>query len=141
MDSGVAHIMVRTTPLATTSYKALVVQRTPLAAEFARYWQTQGGLTRYGYPISEAFQAVSATDGQPYRVQYFERSRLEYHPTAAAPWQVSGGLLGVEQLRAQGWLPGPAPGPASGTTPRRRAPPRPVRATRPPWRQVGLCPG
>ena len=76
-----------------------------LAPAFAAYWRTQGGLPVYGYPISEAFTEVSATDGKPYLVQYFERNRLEYHPAAAPPDQVVLGLLGVDLLQQRGWLP------------------------------------
>jgi len=73
--------------------------------QFAGYWQTHGGLPVYGYPISEAFQETSPTDGKPYLVQYFERNRLEYHPELPEPYRVSLGLLGTETLRGYGWLP------------------------------------
>jgi hypothetical protein len=53
-----------------------------LQEPFNTYWQTQGGLQVFGYPISESFNEVSPTDGNVYRVQYFERNRLEYHPDA-----------------------------------------------------------
>ncbi|MDQ2808755.1 MAG: hypothetical protein M3Z04_17900 [Chloroflexota bacterium] len=76
-----------------------------LGAEFAAYWQDHGGLAVYGYPISEPFREVSPTDGQPYLVQYFQRNRLEYHPELPATYRVSLGLLGVDLLRARGWLP------------------------------------
>ncbi len=66
--------------------------------EFAGYWQTDGGLPVYGYPISEAFQEVSPTDGKLYLVQYFERNRLEYHPELPDLYRVSLGLLGTETL-------------------------------------------
>jgi hypothetical protein len=76
-----------------------------LAPEFAAYWDTHGGLPVYGYPISEAFTEISKTDGKPYLVQYFERHRLEYHPELPEAYRVSLGLLGVDILRARGWLP------------------------------------
>ncbi len=76
-----------------------------LAAEFAAYWQAGGGLPVYGYPISEPFSEVSPTDGRRYLVQYFQRNRLEYHPELPAAYRVSLGLLGVDLLRARGWLP------------------------------------
>ena len=66
-----------------------------LRGPFLAYWQQHGGLPIFGYPISEEFVEVSATDGQPYRVQYFERNRFEYHPElAAGGYGVLLGLLG-----------------------------------------------
>lgn len=76
-----------------------------LAPEFADYWHAHGGLAVYGYPISEPFTEVSATDGKPYTVQYFERNRLEYHPALPAAFRVSLGLLGGDILRDRGWTP------------------------------------
>src|SRR5438128_1644096 len=48
-----------------------------LKEPFNAYWQANGGLPVFGYPISEAFQEKSTTDGKTYQVQYFERNRLE----------------------------------------------------------------
>jgi hypothetical protein len=48
-------------------------------AEFLAYWQANGGLTQFGYPVSEEF-AETLEDGGSYRVQYFERARFEWHP-------------------------------------------------------------
>lgn len=76
-----------------------------LAEEFISYWQDHGGLPVYGYPISNAFQEQSATDGKMYLVQYFERNRLEFHPELSGEYSVSLGLLGADSLRARGWLP------------------------------------
>ena len=62
---------------------------------FRDYWNSHGGLAIFGYPISEEF-----TEGG-FTVQYFERQRLEYHPTNSPDWRVLGGLLGrqVYELR------------------------------------------
>ena len=46
---------------------------------FGRYWQNNGGLRQFGYPITEIF-AERLEDGNVYLVQYFERARFEYHP-------------------------------------------------------------
>ena len=67
------------------------------------------GLPVYGYPISEAFDEVSPTDGKTYLVQYFERNRLEYHPELNDLFKISLGLLGVQVLQDRGWIPGPIP--------------------------------
>jgi hypothetical protein len=36
---------------------------------FAAYWDANGGLTRFGYPLTEAFEEVSETDGGRYITQ------------------------------------------------------------------------
>lgn len=76
-----------------------------IAREFYEYWLTHGGLPTYGYPITQPFMETSKTDGRPHLVQYFERNRLEYHPENAPEYQVQLGLLGVDLLKARGWLP------------------------------------
>jgi hypothetical protein len=79
------------------------------------YWKKYGGLAVFGYPISEAFNEESPTDGKIYLVQYFERNRLEYHPQNKDPqYQVLLGLLGSQQYaRVYGtpppFIPNPPP--------------------------------
>ena len=51
---------------------------------FLAYWQANGGLPIYGYPISDELVEV-LEDGKSYLVQYFERARFEYHPEIADP--------------------------------------------------------
>jgi hypothetical protein len=61
-----------------------------LSGAFRTYWEKNGGLWLYGFPISEEFQEGN------YVVQYFERNRFEYHPEAAGtPYEVLLGLLGT----------------------------------------------
>lgn len=68
-----------------------------IGQEFAAYWQSNGGIPVFGYPLSEAFDEKSPTDGKTYTVQYFERNRLEYHPeNKGTPYEVLLGLLGVQ---------------------------------------------
>lgn len=70
-----------------------------LNTTFKNYWETQGGLARFGFPISEALSEVSATDSKTYLVQYFERARFEYHPDLAGTlYEVELGQLGRELL-------------------------------------------
>jgi hypothetical protein len=65
---------------------------------FYRYWEANGGLRRFGFPLTEAFMEVSATDGQTYLTQYFERARFEHHPEhAGTQYEVLLGLLGSER--------------------------------------------
>ncbi|MBF6613383.1 MAG: glycosyltransferase family 39 protein [Chloroflexi bacterium] len=66
---------------------------------FLRYWQQQGGVALFGYPISEEMPEISPADGKVYTVQYFERARLEWHPTdAGTPQEVQLGLIGKQAL-------------------------------------------
>ena len=77
-----------------------------LSGPFLKFWQSHGGLAIFGYPISEAFDEVSSTDGQIYRVQYFERNRFEYHPEfAGTNNEVLMGLLGVDSTRGRTFAP------------------------------------
>lgn len=59
--------------------------------DFAGYWQNQGGLSLFGYPISRPL-----VEGG-FKVQYFERARLELH-TEFTPPVIMKGLLGREKL-------------------------------------------
>jgi hypothetical protein len=70
---------------------------------FNAWWNAQGGLTTFGYPISPEVQERNAADGKSYTVQYFERNRMEWHPEhAGKPQEVMLGLLGVEYVAGQG---------------------------------------
>ena len=65
-----------------------------MADQFQAYWQAHGGLVVSGYPLSEPF-AERLEDGKVYRVQYFERVRMEYHPEQPDPqFQVLLGQFG-----------------------------------------------
>ncbi len=71
-----------------------------LAYGFRNYWQANGGLFVFGYPITEEFLEISPTDGKAYTVQYFERARFEYHPEhRGTPYEVLLGLLGTQVTR------------------------------------------
>ncbi len=66
---------------------------------FYNYLTTHGGVTLYGFPISEALMEVSPTDGKTYLTQYFERNRFEYHPElGGAAYEVLLGLLGNQVI-------------------------------------------
>jgi hypothetical protein len=49
-----------------------------LCEPFLSYWRANGGLERFGFPITEPHEEV--LEGNPYTVQYFERRRMEIHP-------------------------------------------------------------
>ncbi len=66
-------------------------------APFRSFWESNGGVSVFGYPISEQFEEVNEADGQTYWVQYFERQRMEWHPEIEDPqYQILLGLLGSE---------------------------------------------
>jgi probable HAF family extracellular repeat protein len=60
---------------------------------FLAYWNANGGLAQFGFPITEEF-TETLEDGQPYLVQYFERARFEYHPENQPPYDVLLGQFG-----------------------------------------------
>lgn len=64
---------------------------------FSAFWQANGGLPQFGYPLTELF-SQQLPDGQIYEVQYFERARFEYHPENAAPYTVLLGQFGRQIL-------------------------------------------
>ncbi len=64
-----------------------------LSGRFRAYWEGNGGLAIFGYPLSEEF-TETLEDGRPYLVQYFERVRLEYHPQNPVPYDVLLGQFG-----------------------------------------------
>lgn len=115
----------RILPLALLAL-ALVIPAAPAAAQgsscfpetgfciggrFAEFWNQNGGLAVFGYPISNELSEKGRT------VQYFERQRFELHPEHAPPYDVLLGLLGEEVLAQQGidWHNNPvAPGPVAG---------------------------
>ena len=74
---------------------------------FLEKWLAEGGVSVFGYPISEKFDEASPTDGRVRLVQYFERARFEYHPDESWAKQIKMGHLGREVLIERGWLPGP----------------------------------
>ncbi len=49
-----------------------------MCGKFRQYWHANGGLERFGYPITQPFR--EETPEGPYDVQYFERRRMELHP-------------------------------------------------------------
>jgi len=66
-----------------------------LSLGFKAFWQANGGLPIFGYPISEEFDENGVT------VQYFERARFELHPDFDGnPYHVQLGLIGADVAAA-----------------------------------------
>jgi uncharacterized protein YkwD len=69
-------------PFASTPARTYFAStRHSLAQPFLSYWQYNGSVQLFGYPISE----VVTQDGL--QVQWFERARMEYHPELASTGQ------------------------------------------------------
>lgn len=88
--------------------------RHSLCGEFLEYWQANGGLARFGYPISEVAEAemIEKFEGGPgILVQFFERRRMELHGRYGHGIQpyVLLGLLGRNVYRYHGCDPASAP--------------------------------
>jgi hypothetical protein len=65
-----------------------------LSHGFKQYWERNGGLAVFGYPITEEFTERNRL-GEFSAVQYFERAKFEYHPEYKdTPFEVELGLLG-----------------------------------------------
>ncbi|MFN8515759.1 MAG: hypothetical protein U0232_09985 [Thermomicrobiales bacterium] len=58
-----------------------------MSGAFRQYWEQNGGLSRFGFPLTRVFETGGV------RVQYFERARFEWHPENADPYKVELGLL------------------------------------------------
>jgi hypothetical protein len=64
-----------------------------MAGQFVKFWEEQGGLNQFGYPIAEPQMQGTLL------IQWFERARFELDLQATNP-QVMLGLLGKEVLTA-----------------------------------------
>lgn len=74
-----------------------------LRGSFRAFWEANGGLPRFGYPLTEEVIEPDAGNGRPRVVQYFERARFEYFPEhAGTPYDVQLGLLGDSILQRSG---------------------------------------
>lgn len=92
-------------PKPSPNYDFYIETGHTLSGGFRDYWSARGGLTSFGYPISEQFKEVSKTDGVTHVVQYFERVRIEYHPeNKGTVYEYLLGQLGREILIERGWL-------------------------------------
>ena len=61
---------------------------------FASFWQKNGGLAVFGYPIAPA--STQIIEGIPIFAQYFERTRIELHIDSAGVSRITLGRIGAE---------------------------------------------
>jgi hypothetical protein len=68
-----------------------------LCEPYLSYWRANGGLERFGYPVTQPFH--EQIEANSYSVQYFERRRMELHPELPGS-PILLGLLGRAVLEA-----------------------------------------
>ncbi len=72
------------------------------------FWEKQGSLSVFGYPLNEATQTQGVT------TQLFERARLEYHTANNPPYDLLLGRLGADLLSKKGKQPAKETTPQEG---------------------------
>lgn len=100
-----------------------------LAGEFRSYYESHGielgdkgisareSLGLFGYPVSEPFDEINPDTAEVYRVQYFERARMELHPENQPPYRVLLGRLAFVALRSRSLIEPQIPNPNQGQLP------------------------
>ena len=73
-----------------------------IRGRFRQYWEQNGGLAVFGYPLGPAREERNVDTGATYLTQWFERNRFELHPENVRPYDVLLGRLGVDRLHEQG---------------------------------------
>ncbi len=73
-----------------------------IGGQFKKFFDQNGGVFVFGYPISEETIEPNPTDGVAYTVQWFERARFEFHPEFNdTPNAIELGQLGRQLLLGQ----------------------------------------
>ena len=88
-------------PQASSAAEQQCFEQTGFCIEgrFLQYWQQNGGLQVFGYPLGIAQDVYNQDSQQSFLTQQFERARFELHPEFAAPYDVLLGRLGDDLLR------------------------------------------
>ncbi len=73
-----------------------------ISGRFRSYWEQNGGLPVFGYPISPATEETNPLTGERRLTQWFERTRFELHPENAPPYDVLLGRIGADLLKERG---------------------------------------
>jgi len=64
---------------------------------FRDFWNANGGLPIFGYPLTEEFTVNDPATSRPVAIQVFERAIFEFHP------EIDGGVILLERLGAELW--------------------------------------
>ncbi|GAC1356779.1 MAG: hypothetical protein NVSMB42_15650 [Herpetosiphon sp.] len=73
-----------------------------LSGALQQFWERNGGLPVFGFPITLPQPELNADTGRTYTTQWFERNRFEVHPENAPPYDIELGRLGSERLALLG---------------------------------------
>ncbi|GAB4188708.1 MAG: hypothetical protein OHK0022_00740 [Roseiflexaceae bacterium] len=103
LDEQGSPMYIEYDPLAAPGPQTFAATGHSLRGAFRAFWQANGGLERFGYPLTEELIEPEAGSGRPRVVQYFERARFEHFPEYSnTPYEVQLGLLGDTILRRFG---------------------------------------
>src|SRR3712207_5559188 len=69
-----------------------------IGGRFRTFWEQNGALPVFGFPINAAADEVNRDTNQTYLTQWVERNRFELHTELAAPYDVLLGRLGDDRL-------------------------------------------
>jgi hypothetical protein len=64
---------------------------------FRDFWNVNGGLAVFGYPLTEEFTVTDPATSRPVAIQVFERAIFEFHT------EIDGGTILLERLGAELW--------------------------------------
>jgi hypothetical protein len=101
---------------AQTGERCFTETKQCISGRFRQYWEANGGLAVFGFPLGPAQNERNRDTGQTYLTQWFERNRFELHPENKAPYDVLLGRLGDDVLRtlARDWKSEPKVAPKNG---------------------------
>ena len=77
-----------------------------ISGRFRTYWEQQGGIPVFGFPITRLEPEQNRDTGQMHLTQWFEHARFELHPENPAPYDVEFNVVvrrQADRLRAV-WL-------------------------------------
>lgn len=75
-----------------------------LRGVFLQYWNTYGGLSSFGYPLSEQYAELNLLTGKRQLVQWFERAKFEFYPEfAGTRYEVRLANLGWQLFHYKYW--------------------------------------
>ncbi|MBX0327005.1 hypothetical protein K2Z83_04825 [Oscillochloris sp. ZM17-4] len=75
-----------------------------IGGDIRAFWESRGGLARFGYPLTEEIVEPEPGSGRPRVVQYFERARFEHFPElSGTPYVIQLSRLGEAALQRQGF--------------------------------------
>jgi hypothetical protein len=72
-----------------------------ITGRFRQYWEQQGGVAVFGYPVS-TLEEINVITGERRLTQWFQKTRFEFYPENPPPHDVLLGRVGAELLNAYG---------------------------------------